>query len=290
MLELMNMKSESLMGDVFYPGSQDFFNRAREVYVEVYGRDFLTAKDIWCFGQLRVYAFNETHAFSNSPLRNHISIDPLPTYLKLVEAAVKILEGDHAEDWQLLQKNLRGITFVKLDPGFQHVDNQVTSITLPGLPYISILSEKAFFHAPPLLIKNAENAVILAENIIHEATHQWVNLNLVDNELINESYSSKTSRKIAIPWRSKAFNPRDRRWPIDRCLHAAVVYLIVARFRKRAMQSVLSVSPYQSEDVRAAVGHGQFLADAVGTQLDYFTEAGRQFITSLKQSFKAMDV
>lgn len=268
------LKSQAVEGDYLFVKDKNSLSTATEVYQDIYNDNlpqFETLKEI---SGVQILSTSDKTFLKNSPLHHHLVVKPSSEDLVYLEKAVQLLDSLDLKSWPILKNNLFGLLTVKLDPLFQTTDSQITSITLPGLPYISLISDKAYVHAPPSLILDEPNVVILAENIIHEATHQWVNLNLIDNDILSNQYSAEDSPKIEIPWRSKAFYPRDKQWPVDRCLHAAFVYNVVHEFRSDIHSRRSDISPYNESMIASAKKNARYLTNKMIKHTDTFTRKG----------------
>ncbi|MFB9909415.1 hypothetical protein [Allokutzneria oryzae] len=155
---------------------------------------------------------------------------------------------------------------------------QITSCSLPDFPLCVFLSPRAFVHIPPLSVSRTESARLAAENIYHEAVHQSVNHSLLTRDLLAPSYSSATSPKIPIYWRSGAGNAaRNREWELDRVLHAAAVYCHLLRWRHAELTDPTSGVEHRSFVARAAaesIGALTTLCDALVEHIGHFTPEG----------------
>ncbi|NCN41948.1 hypothetical protein GW916_11950 [bacterium] len=291
-LQSLPLKSIAKKGDLLHfrlpfkaKDSFDFFS-------EVYGgegavlQDETTKED-----EIEIPIFSSSsrqNFLDRSPIESHQVISLDDEHRRYVKLGIKHLQEMHNQDWQFLKQHLKGLIFVELRDSFKSAESQVTSISLPGLPYLSLFSKKSFFHAPPLILTDKPSIHIFSENLIHEATHQWVNLNLVDGNLLKESYISENSPSIRIPWRSSTSVPRDRIWPIDRCLHACLVYLIVARFRLRLLQSADHGHPYSQADLIQAIENGIYLAHEILEHSGALTLNGKNVVQSVNKAFKEL--
>lgn len=160
------------------------------------------------------------------PINSH-KIEPMPEPVEdLLKNSFVVLDKILPADWRVLKKYIGGTGYVSLKPEFAKNDTQITSITIPSFPKISFISAKAAVHIPPAKIVSETSVYYLAENIIHEATHQAINWMLVESDLFLDDYNSESSPLIEIPWRAESKIVRNRRWQMDRCLHACAVYRI----------------------------------------------------------------
>lgn len=164
----------------------------------------------------------------------------------------------------------------------------ITSATLPDIPFGVFISPRALVHIPPLSIATGPSNAILAENLVHEATHNMVSKDLLTQELISPDYDSSTSEKIAIPWREDMGSS----WELDRMLHAAIVYTRLGMWRDHVLSGAVELN----EDERAtfagsreeSAGPVQFLIRTVRDYPGFLTDEGRDYFVEATDSSSPM--
>lgn len=161
-------------------------------------------------------------------LKGHTTVKPSTEFMKHLRNAIEFLSR-YDDAWSTVSGFIRSIVIVEKT---QKIDEPlITSCTLPELPSLIVLSEKATRHIPPTTVTDKPSCVLLAENIYHESVHQIVNLGIIFDGFMAENYSSISTNKIDIPWRKNSSN-RNRAWEPDRALHAAAVYVKLIAWRK----------------------------------------------------------
>ncbi|WP_380279958.1 hypothetical protein [Kitasatospora purpeofusca] len=136
----------------------------------------------------------------------------------------------HPEGFARMREFVRGLLWVGLKPGVR--TSSLTSSSDPALPYVIVFSEKARHHIPPNTVSEQPSSLFLAENLLHEGTHQSISFHILQNQVFADGYSSQTSPKIEIAWRAAQGVARNQFWEIDRAFHATCVYNQLLRFRQ----------------------------------------------------------
>jgi len=144
--------------------------------------------------------------------------------------ALERLAAVHPEGFARVREFVRGLLWVGLKPGVR--TSSLTSSSDPALPYVVVFSEKARHHIPPNTVSPEPSPLFLAENLLHEGTHQSVSFHVLQHRVFADGYSSKTSPKIEIAWRAGQGSARNQFWEIDRTFHATCVYNQLLRFRR----------------------------------------------------------
>lgn len=175
-------------------------------------------------------------------------------------------------------------TFVPVEADHANGDvTQLTSCSLPDFPLAVFISDHAQRHIPPLTVSPEPSPVLLAENIYHEAVHQYVNYRLLVDDFFPADYDARTATRVTIPWRRDATG-RSSAWQLDRVLHAATVYVQLIRWRMDRLQS----SGLSDLDRRAlldasatALRSCTFLVAALSQHIGSFTPPGAMFVGRL---------
>ncbi|MFJ8476238.1 hypothetical protein [Kitasatospora sp. NPDC094011] len=136
----------------------------------------------------------------------------------------------HPEGFARVREFVRGLLWVGLKPGVRA--SSLTSSSDPALPYVIVFSEKARHHIPPNTVSEQPSHLFLAENLLHEGTHQSISFHALQHRVFADGYSSQTSPKIEIKWRAGQGQDRNQYWEIDRTFHATCVYNQLLRFRQ----------------------------------------------------------
>ncbi|MCY4321628.1 MAG: hypothetical protein OXC37_04425 [Bdellovibrionaceae bacterium] len=168
------------------------------------------------------------------PIKSHKIIIPDEDFKSNIIKALHFLEKN-SDEWNKLKKYLTGICLVQLKPSYKDKEFEITSLSVPVFPFVSFLSKKSQFHIPPSII-NEKSSLYLAENLLHESVHQAVNINLLDKDILEEDYNSEESPLVNIPWRQNQGDARNKKWQIDRVLHAISVYVVISFFRRNILQ------------------------------------------------------
>ena len=156
--------------------------------------------------------------------------------LTSLEAALNLIEDHYPHYLPWMADVMPNIAVVEIKEAYRGKDSQITSSSFPVLPYVGFVSAKAMRHIPPNTVMKTNSPSLLAENLVHEAIHQVVNLSLLRTDIFVERYTSRTSPKIEVLWRYGQRTMRNQRWELDRTLHAAIVYLGLLSFRQRELE------------------------------------------------------
>ncbi|MFF7590788.1 hypothetical protein ACFZCK_25215 [Kitasatospora purpeofusca] len=136
----------------------------------------------------------------------------------------------HPEGFARVREFVRGMLWVRLKPGVRTAS--LTSSSDPALPYVIVFSDKASRHIPPNTVSEQPSCLFLAENILHEGTHQSISFHILQHRVFADGYSADTSPRIEIKWRAGQGVARNQVWEIDRAFHATCVYNQLLRFRR----------------------------------------------------------
>ncbi|MFD0273413.1 hypothetical protein ACFVHB_05770 [Kitasatospora sp. NPDC127111] len=136
----------------------------------------------------------------------------------------------HPEGIARVREFVRGLLWVGLKPGV-HMSS-LTSSSDPALPYVIVFSDKARHHIPPNTVSPESSPLFLAENLLHEGTHQSISFHILQHQVFADGYSSQESPKIEIKWRAGQGIARNQFWEVDRAFHATCVYNQLLRFRR----------------------------------------------------------
>ncbi|WP_329585498.1 hypothetical protein OG500_33005 [Kitasatospora sp. NBC_01250] len=159
----------------------------------------------------------------------------------------------HPEGFARVREFVRGLLWVGLKPDVR--TSSLTSSSDPALPYVIVFSEKARHHIPPNTVSEQPSHLFLAENILHEGTHQSVSFHVLQHQTFADGYSSKTSPKIEIKWRAGQGVVRNQFWEVDRAFHATCVYNQLLRFRRIELDRD-DLTANERECFQAAYGEG----------------------------------
>lgn len=149
--------------------------------------------------------------------------------------AIERIYKKHPNQAHFLEKYMKNIFWMELKAD-QTKKDLITSSSFPVLPYTVFISSKALRHIPPNSVSPTPSIKFLAENLLHEAVHQKVNLLLLNDSVLASDYDSKLSPKISIYWR-KNHEARNQEWEIDRVFHAMQVYAEVILFRAQELNT-----------------------------------------------------
>ncbi|WP_328842634.1 hypothetical protein [Streptomyces sp. NBC_00258] len=168
------------------------------------------------------------------------------------------------------------------------VRGRITSCSLPDFPLCVFLSDRAFVHIPPLSVSTTGSIRLVAENIYHEAVHQSVNHQLLTRPIFLPGYSSATSPKIPIYWRTSAGNEtRNRAWELDRVLHAAAVYCHLLHWRYAELADPKTDPEHRrfvAEATRESLGALAILCEALTEHIGHFTAEGALMVGRLVEA------
>lgn len=201
-----------------------------------------------------------------------------------LESALNHLEALHFHYLNCIADVMPNIAVVEIRQDYRGNDSLITSSSFPVLPYVGFVSSKAMRHIPPNTVVSESSSRLLAENLFHEAIHQVVNLSLLTNDIFVESYASRTSPRIEIPWRYGQRHKRNQRWELDRTLHAAIVYLGLMSFRRRELENLETGKPCFVAFYQAATDATHvlpYLCDQLGQHRKYFTSHGHALLDAL---------
>jgi hypothetical protein len=201
----------------------------------------------------------------------------------VVEALGHLAEAPWA--FAMVHTYITSFAHVELtDPGSGR--RPVTSCSLPDIPLCVFFSKAALRHVPPLSVSPKDSTHLLAENIYHEAVHQYVNHQIITEGIFVEEYDSRTSPMVDISWRR---NPDGtlQHWQLDRVFHAAMVYGHLTAWRLRALRQLRLDGPTH-RTVRQA-SHDSFTAltellGALRNHIDVFSPAGALRVGELSGS------
>ena len=150
-------------------------------------------------------------------------------------------------------------------------DHPFKSFTVPGLPGVMILS--------PWTVSSAAAA---AEALFHEAFHlKFLDIDYI-SPLFTPGFRQETSPKITPVWHQD--DPENGQWPVDRVLTSMHVYLALAVFFERARTRDDVEVWKDGAELRATQcrRRAEWLSDTAQDYLDYLTDSGRQFVSSVR--------
>ncbi|MFG2905431.1 hypothetical protein ACGF13_10280 [Kitasatospora sp. NPDC048286] len=189
----------------------------------------------------------------------------------------------HPEGFGRVREFVRGLLWVGLKPGVRA--SSLTSSSDPALPYVIVFSEKARHHIPPNTVGAQPSYRFLAENILHEGTHQSVSFHVLQHQVFAEGYSSRTSPKIEIRWRAGQGEDRNQFWEIDRAFHATCVYNQLLRFRQVELARD-DLTADERAGFQAAYDEGlpavHYLMRELELLREHFTPHGADLLTDLR--------
>jgi hypothetical protein len=192
---------------------------------------------------------------------------------QLLHDALEHLYQHHPESYEYVR------TFVKLIGWLVVTDDsevRISSGSAPTLPYAVFVSDVGVKEIPPKTSATKDSARLLAENLLHEATHQRITFHLLEHPVLAKGYDTKTAKKIDIGWRKG-----QNKWEPDRALHASIVYNEILRYRMRELRDLDC-----DESARQAFYEGAergtkaitFLTESLLDSQEYFTEYGMELI------------
>lgn len=152
-----------------------------------------------------------------------------------------------------MREFVRGLLWVGLKPDVR--TSSLTSSSDQALPYVITFSDKAQLHIPPNTVSEQPSCLFLAENILHEGTHQSISFHVLQHQVFADGYSSETSPKIEIAWRASQGVARNQFWEIDRAFHATCVYNQLLRFRQTELRRD-DLTPNERASLQSAYGEG----------------------------------
>lgn len=230
------------------------------------------------FGKLPEVIWNSL-AFDGHELYSYE--DGKAIFLEKINQSLEFIDEFFYKTHGYLFPFLQLILPVKISNGSS--EKLVTSITIPDLPFASFISKNAMIHLAPKIINYGYEKYFLAENIFHEMTHNMVNIEILENDLFIDDYSSNTSPKIEIEWRKDA-QPRNRFWELDRALHALHVYSNLYHFR---MECVIQGqhTGITADMISQAHGHGKLLYIKLMEFKQYLTPNGIEYANYANQKF-----
>ncbi|KJS58197.1 hypothetical protein [Streptomyces rubellomurinus] len=190
----------------------------------------------------------------------------------------------HPEGFARLREFVRGLLWVGLKPGVR--TSSLTSSSDPALPYVITFSDKASRHIPPNTVSERPSPLFLAENLLHEGTHQSISFHILQHQVFASGYSSKTSPKIEINWRAGQGEDRNQFWEIDRAFHATCVYNQLIRFRQVELARA-DLTPIERTSFQSAYDEGlpavRYLMRELELQREHFTRHGVELLANLRQ-------
>ena len=180
--------------------------------------------ETWGTLALSVRGFAE--GIQNSlPLEGHKPIGA-PGVLRWIRLALDELATIDQESVSFIQEWCSVIVWIERRKERPDVV-ELTSTSIPILPFATFVSKKFIRHLPPKHILPVVNFYGIQENLFHEALHnQLASYLIIHNAFLR---SPSDSPMIHIPWRKAE-------WPMDRVLHAAWVYSNLLEFRRRRLR------------------------------------------------------
>ncbi|GAA3378776.1 hypothetical protein GCM10020367_59660 [Streptomyces sannanensis] len=197
--------------------------------------------------------------------------------------ALERLASVHPQGFARVREFVRGLLWVGLKPGVR--TSSLTSSSDPALPYVIVFSEKARHHIPPNTVSPEPSHLFLAENILHEGTHQSISFHVLQHQVFADGYSSKTSPKIEIAWRATQGVARNQFWEVDRAFHATCVYNQLLRFRRVELDRD-DLTTNERACFQAAYDEGmqavRYLMDRLEALGEHFAVHGRELLVDLR--------
>ncbi|RDG36984.1 hypothetical protein DVH02_17065 [Streptomyces corynorhini] len=189
----------------------------------------------------------------------------------------------HPEGFTRVREFVRGLLWVGLKPGVR--TSSLTSSSDPALPYVIVFSEKARHHIPPNTVSPEPSRLFLAENLLHEGTHQSISFHVLQRQVFADGYSSKTSPKIEIAWRAAQGADRNQFWEIDRAFHATCVYNQLLRFRQTELGRD-DLTPNERVSFQSAYDEGlpavRYLMRKLELLSEHFSSHGVELLADLR--------
>ncbi|MFF3111259.1 hypothetical protein ACFVSN_18945 [Kitasatospora sp. NPDC057904] len=189
----------------------------------------------------------------------------------------------HPEGFDRVREFVRGLLWVGLKPGARV--SSLTSSSDPALPYVIVFSDKAARHIPPNTVSEQPSHLYLAENLLHEGTHQSISFHVLQHQVFADGYSSKTSPKIEIRWRAGQGEDRNQYWEIDRAFHATCVYNQLLRFRQTELRRD-DLTRAERANFQSAYDEGlpavRYLMRELELLTAHFTLHGRELLADLR--------
>ncbi|MFE2349750.1 hypothetical protein ACWEPB_34930 [Kitasatospora cineracea] len=199
-------------------------------------------------------------------------------------AALDRLSLVHPEGFERMREFVRGLLWMGLEPGVRA--SSLTSSSDPALPYVIVFSDKARHHIPPNTVSPQPSSLFLAENLLHEGTHQSIALHIHQHQVFADGYSSASSPKIEIAWRAGQGVARNQAWEIDRAFHATCVYSQLLRFRRTELDRD-DLTAGERASFRSAYDEGLLAARYLMRELEnlagHFTPHGTELLAGLRQ-------
>ncbi|MGA5818066.1 hypothetical protein ACPC54_09425 [Kitasatospora sp. NPDC094028] len=190
----------------------------------------------------------------------------------------------HPDGFAHLREFVRGLLWVGLKPGVR--SSSLTSSSDPALPYVIVFSEKARHHIPPNTVSPEPSPLFLAENLLHEGTHQSISFHILQHQVFAEGYSSQESPKIEIEWRTGQGIARNQFWEVDRAFHATCVYNQLLRFRRTELDR-RDLTADERSCFQAAYDEGlpavRFLMRELELLSDQFSPHGVELLADLRR-------
>ncbi|HUG23635.1 hypothetical protein [Piscinibacter sp.] len=231
--------------------------------------------------------------FERLPLHDHAPCAPDADTVANTKRALSWLQSHSVDGLALVSRYVRLLVIVDRAP---HVGAQffgtLTSCSLPALPYCSFVSKKALFHLPPREIAPRPHQAWFAENIFHEALHNALTVDILAGRVFRSGFRVADSPPVSIPWRSDDPAARNRAWPVDRVLHALVVYAGIYGLRTEMLGSGLEETErhFLLKTLSSARSAMQHLAAALRSAPDCFTKAAKRAVLQLCQFVDSVDV
>ncbi|MFD9592267.1 hypothetical protein ACFWA9_05835 [Kitasatospora sp. NPDC059973] len=201
----------------------------------------------------------------------------------MLTRALDHLSLAHPEDFDRVREFVRGLLWVVRKPGVRV--SSLTSSSDPALPYVIVFSDKASHHIPPNTVSDRSSHLCLAENLLHEGTHQSVSFHILQHQVFATGYSSQTSPKIEIRWRAGQGEDRNRYWEVDRAFHATCVYNQLLRFRQAELRRD-DLMPAERATFQSAYNEGltavRYLMRELELLTEHFTPHGIELLAVLR--------
>jgi len=203
---------------------------------------------------------------------------------ELVVRALEHLADRHPDAFDVVRNFVRLICWVDLVPDLKG-DEPIGGGTSPLLPLTVFMSNSAMRGLAPNTAAAHRSPRILAENFLHEATHNRLGIYIAEEDVFVESYDAETSPMLDIVWHYEPDGSHPK-WALDRALHAACVYNELFEYRMRELADE-GCESYERDAFIEASAVGARAVDHLTQHLlchqDQFTGTGVEFITEVRR-------
>jgi hypothetical protein len=224
--------------------------------------------------------------YERLPLQDHVPCSPHHVPLSSIQQAFSLLGNCSMEGQRFTTEYVRLLVVVEQTAQSVSIANTtLTSCSLPVIPYCSFISTKALIHLPPKEIAVRPHHAWLAENVFHEAIHNALTVNILAGRIFVPTFRACDAPAVAIPWRADDVQMRNRYWPIDRVLHALLVYVGVYCLRVKMLNSDLDdmERTFLQTTLHSARISMRHLSDALRSSPAFFTKPANLAIRKVCQ-------